>query len=165
MGVHGANIELLQMTVKVRYVAASIMAGRRALGQAIADAAATSGRGDIEAGQDHSPATCALAVQSPPPFSRRNEVAAAEVRRRLVAHRRAARVGLVDFAAGRSRSFSAAMMLRSHLAGRADKVLAGRLSDATSLYGPAIGDGRSGFRPDPVLARTVVLVVCGSDHL
>jgi antitoxin ParD1/3/4 len=47
----------------------------------------------------------------------------AEDKARLVALRKAAHVGMGDFAAGRSRSFPDGQALRAHLSGRARKVL------------------------------------------
>jgi antitoxin ParD1/3/4 len=47
----------------------------------------------------------------------------AEDEARVAALRQAARVGMDDFAAGRIRSFADGDALRTHLAGRADKVL------------------------------------------
>ena len=52
----------------------------------------------------------------------------AEDKARVAALRQAARVGMDDFAAGRTRSFADGDALRTHLAARADKVL-GRSSE------------------------------------
>lgn len=68
---------------------------------------------------------------------------------RLIALRQAASVGLEDFDTGRYRGFPDGKALRSHLAARADKSLAGHQSDASRLDGPAVGRGRSGLRSQP----------------
>ena len=47
----------------------------------------------------------------------------AEDKARLVALRKAAHIGMEDFAAGRFRSFSDGQALRTHLSGRTRKVL------------------------------------------